>query len=544
MTDEFSRPADLVQLLRRNAVERPDGVAVRRAGSDGLTWAAVDERARALAGLLARRVVPGDRVALLFGSDEDFLPALFGCWYAGAVALPLPPGRPGVRAIEQARPTAVVTTEELSKYVGDDYLSVDRALSAGLSLAADRATHDVAVLQYTSGSTGLPRGVVITHSNYMQNLRMIDEFMRSIGLHGGPVQVVDVLPLYHDMGLAQMMFATWRAGTTTLVSPLTFLKSPAAWLRAISEAGGEMTAAPNFFYDLCVRRVSAEDVSELDLSSMTVVLNGAEPVREDTLERFVERFGPAGFRLEAFAPCFGMAEGTVFVSGVRHGGPPRVVRFGRAELQRGRAVEKQRTGRALVSCGRRAEGLAVRIVDPTTSAECDSGEIGEIWVNGPSIGRGYWEDPDSASIFDAHMAGFDRQGYLRTGDLGFLWEGELFVTGRVADVMELDGRMVHPEDIEYTIERSSPALHGRRLVVFPESADSPRLTVVAEVRLAFPVSDDQRTALERAARAAAEAEHGVELGSIALVKTGTIPVTTSGKARRTRAREMFAVQHS
>ncbi|SDT10716.1 fatty acyl-AMP ligase [Actinoplanes derwentensis] len=529
---------DLVQLLRRNAADHPDRIAVRAAGQPELTWSQVDSRAQAVAGSLAKFTAPGDRVALLFGADADFVPALFGCWYAGVVAVPIAPGRTGRRAAEHSGATMIVTSDQLVGF-GDRGITVDQAVETGLTSAADRAGHELALVQYTSGSTGAPKGVLVSHDNYLHNLRMLDEFVRSVGPRVETAQVVSWLPVFHDMGLALLLFAAWRAGTATMISPLHFLKDPGVWLRTISETGGQITAAPNFAFDLCARRVSQQEAAGLDLRSMAVVLNAAEPVRAETLTRFTEHFRLAGFDPDALAPCFGMAEATVFVSGLRYGGPPRVVRFDRRALQTGAAVEQPDTGPEVVSCGIVAPGLTARIVDPATHVERGPGGIGEIWLHGPNVARGYEKD-DTTTVYGARISGFDGQDYFRTGDLGFLHHGELFVTGRLADVIEVDGRFLHPEDVEFTIEGCHPALRGRRCAVVPNGPALDRLAVAAEVRLALPVDAVLRAEIESAIRSAVRDRHDVEITEIVLVPTGSIPVTTSGKVRRLRARALFA----
>ncbi|GIG03181.1 fatty acyl-AMP ligase [Catellatospora citrea] len=543
MSQVPSRPVDLVQVLQRNAEQNPDRIAIRITGQRGLSWHEVDRRAQAVAGSLLKSASPGDRIALVFGTDADFLPALFGCWYAGMVAVPVPPGRHGERAISDARPAVVVTTDDFTGHFPDRCITVEGAVVAGLSAAPVKAEHEVAVVQYTSGSTGTPKAVLVTHANYMHNLRMLDEFVWSIGPQIDQTQVVSWLPQFHDMGLVLILFATWRSGTSTIIPPLAFLKDPGVWLRTISAVRGNVTGAPNFAFDLCTSKVSVPEVAELDLTSMAVMLNAAEPVRADTLNRFARHFGPAGLSTNAFAPCYGLAEGTVFVSGVRHGGSPRTVRFDRQALQIGIAVEEHRVGRLLVGCGRRPEGLSVRIVDPQTLVECGPNQIGEIWIHGPSVAKGYAQHDSAPDAFHAQLDGFDERHYLRTGDLGFLWEGELFVTGRAADAIEIDGRMLHPEDVEYTIERSIPVLHGRRCAVFPDGHEAKGLAAVVEVRLPLPLDPERQEMIEFAIRKIVRIEHGVELAQILLLPTGTIPVTTSGKVQRAKTRASYLASH-
>ncbi|XVV15322.1 AMP-binding protein [Actinoplanes sp. CA-131856] len=364
-------------------------------------------------------------------------------------------------------------------------------------------------------------------------MRMLTEFTRSIAPDVYDFRTVSWLPHFHDMGLALLLFTVWHGGTTTLIPPMAFLRDPGLWPRTIDEARGNLTAAPNFAFDLCVRRVAREDAAGMDLSSMEIMLNGAEPVRAGTLRRFAAHFASAGFRPEAFAPAYGLAEGTVFVSGLRHGGSPRTIAFDRRSLQDG--IARAGDGQTLVGCGGRPEGLTVRIVDPTLHTECAAGRIGEIWVHGPSIGLGY-QDGDA---FDARLAGPDYRPYLRTGDLGFLHDGELFVVGRFADLIILNGRLLQPEDLEYTIERSHRALEGRRCAVFAVGEDENRLAAAVEVRLDQPIDDERRSDIETAIRTAVALEHDVELTEVLIVATGAIPVTTSGKARRAKCRELL-----
>jgi acyl-CoA synthetase (AMP-forming)/AMP-acid ligase II len=530
MVEDFVAAADLVQLLRRHAGNHADRVAIRL-DERALTYSEVDRRAQAVAALLRSFTSVGDRVALLFPADPDFLPALFGCWYAGVIAVPVA----SPRALPQVSAAVVLTSEDVLTELGAQasavlgrYATVEHATTAGPAGESDRARHEVAVLQHTSGTTGKPRGVVVSHQNYSHNVRMLTEFTRSIAPDVRDFRTVSWLPHFHDMGLALMLFTVAHAGTTTLIEPMAFLRDPGRWLRTIAAVGGNLTAAPNFAYDLCVRRVPGDEAATLDLSSMAIMLNGAEPVRAATMERFAAHFAASGFRASAFAPAYGLAEGTVFVSGLRFGGIPRTVRFDRRRLQDGFAAP----GTApLVGCGLRPDGLTVRIADPRTGAEVPPGTIGEIWVHGPSIALGYAHG-SSATAFAARLTGFDHRNYLRTGDLGFLWDGELFVVGRLADLIMLDGRMIQPADLEYTVERSHPALEGRRCVVVAYGEDDARLAVAVEVRAEPP-------GLADVVRAAVAAEHDVEITDVLVLPIGALPVTTSGKVQRSRCREML-----
>jgi acyl-CoA synthetase (AMP-forming)/AMP-acid ligase II len=537
--EELEVPVDLVQLIRRNARERSDKAAIRVVGERELTWGMVNSRAQVVAGLLSTMVFPGDRVALAFATDVDFLPALLGCWYAGAIPVTVPPGRPGARITQHAGASVTITSEDFVGRVAGQCITVDQAMKEGRIEYSARAINDVALLQYTSGSTGVPKGVVVTHRNYRQNLRMLDEFLRSIGPQIENLQVVSWLPLFHDMGLAMLMCAAFRGGTATLIPARNFVADPGVWLRTIDEVGGNLTGAPNFAFDLCTRRVSAADVAGLDLSSMAVMLNAAESVRPDTVDRFVEHFRPAGLRAEALAPCYGLAEATVFVSGVRYGGRPRTVRFDREALQNGVAAPDDVAGWPMVGCGRRPEGLTVRIVDPESLLECPPGVLGEIWLHGPNVSTDYWHDEAAAPVFAARMSGFDELPYLRTGDRGFLWEGELFVTGRLADLLELQGRRVHAEDVEHTVERSDATLHGRRVAVVPHGEKDDELALAVEIRASLPLGAARRQEIEGAIRAAVTAEHHLDIAEVVFLRPGSLPVTTSGKVQRAKTRALL-----
>lgn len=580
MNNETHGVTDLVQLLRRRARNHADRVSCQGIGPDGrpaerLTYSDLDRQARAVAGLLRTITSPGDRVVLLFPTGVNFVAALFGCWYAGTVAVPLPFPALGQQTdrslahlsqvVQEIKPTVTLTIDgviaELARRAPSQFgifATVDQAIASDLPWEPMLGRHDVAVLQYTSGSTAIPKGVLIGHQNYLHNLRMLTDFTQSIAPDHSDIQMVSWLPHFHDMGLALLLYTLYHGGTATLIPPLAFLHRPDLWLRTMSEVHANLTAAPNFAFDLCVRRIAPQQREGLDLSSLSIVLNAAEPVRPETLESFAEHFAPYGFAPTAFAPCFGLAEGTVFVTGLRQGGPPRVVRFHRRSLHDGIGVacHDAELSRPMVSCGKHPEGLTIRIVDPVSHTERGPGMIGEIWVHGPSVGLGYWERAaQTGATFSARLAGFDERPYLRTGDLGFQWNGELFVVGRLADLITVDGRTLHPQDLEYTVQCSDDAFAGRRCVVFAYSTDarsegrpavtgrsgsgSSRLAVAVEVRVDLPIEIQWRDGLHKAVRQAVAAEHDVNVTDVLLVPTGTIPVTTSGKVRRAKCRALF-----
>ncbi len=389
------------------------------------------------------------------------------------------------------------------------------------------SAEEAAFVQYTSGSTGTPRGVVVTHANLVHNNRIIAARFE----HSRDTVMVGWLPLFHDMGLVgNVLQPLYLGATSVLMPPAAFLLEPVRWLRAISEHRGTTSGAPNFAYDLCVERVRPDQLDGIDLGCWTCAFNGSEPVRARTLERFAERFAPRGFRREAFYPCYGMAEATLFISGGEKREAPREARMEAAD---GSAT-------VVVSSGRTEPDHEIAVVDPQTCRRLPQGEVGEIWFSGPSVSTAYWNRPEeSAQRLMARLPGEQDRRYLRTGDLGFLLDGELYVTGRIKDVMIFRGRNHYPHDIEMTVQESHPALRrdaGAAFVV--EHADTQALVVVQEVHRtslrALPLEE-----IAGEVRAAVSREHGLHVGAVVLVKTGSIPKTTSGKIRRGLSRELF-----
>ncbi len=475
----------LVEVLRRQAERLGEGRAYTflldgETAEAHLTYAELDRRARGLAATLAREGVgAGDRVLLLYPPGFDYVAAFFGCLYAGAVAVPAYPPRsrrPSARLQsiqESAGAKAVLATaavlsgldRQLPRRPGVLWQAAEGVeMERGAEEWRDPGTggEALAFLQYTSGSTAAPKGVMLRHANLLANLEQI----RRSFAQTPEERTVIWLPPYHDMGLIGGILTPLYAGNTAvLLSPVSFLQRPLRWLRAISRYRGTTSGGPNFAYDLCVERIGAEEREKLDLSSWTLAFNGAEPVRAATLERFAAAFAPCGFRKEAFLPCYGLAEGTLLAACGRRGDGAEVAAFASAELERHHAVavapEEVAAGeaRALVGCGVAPEGARLQVVDPERSVPCAAGEVGEIWIAGPAVAAGYWGLPEAtAASFGARTA--DGGGpWLRTGDLGFLdGHGDLFVTGRIKDLIILRGRNHYPQDVELTVERAHPAL--------------------------------------------------------------------------------------
>jgi amino acid adenylation domain-containing protein/non-ribosomal peptide synthase protein (TIGR01720 family) len=551
----------LCELIRRRALEDPEGTAYvflldgeEEAGR--LTYLELDRRARALGARLQQEGACGERVLLLYPPGLDYITAFFGCLYAGGVAVPAYPPRQNrslsrLRAVvADARPKIALTNAAILSRVqgwleeapdlGSLSWEATDDLSADLAESweqPEESEESLAFLQYTSGSTGTPKGVVLSHGNLLHNL----ELMRR-GFEFGPhSRGVIWLPPYHDMGLIGGILQPLYAGfPVTLMSPASFLQRPLRWLQAMSRTRATSTAAPNFAYELCARRISAEERAELDLSSWRVAITGAEPVRADTLERFAAAFAPCGFRPEAFCPSFGLAEATLIVSGGLEARPPRLRDLDAAALERNRVEPSSGAApaRRLVGCGEVLSGQTVRIVDPESLAPCSSEVVGEIWVAGPSVAQGYWgKVEETARVFPTVAVGRDRKRFLRTGDLGFLADGELFVTGRLKDLIILRGRNLYPQDIELAAERSHPALGAGSGAAFPvEVEGEERLVIVYEVVRGSGLDVEQVAAAVR--RAVAE-EFEVQVFDVVLVRTATIPKTTSGKIQRRACREAY-----
>jgi amino acid adenylation domain-containing protein len=560
--------ATLVEVLRSRAALQGEDLAYTflldgETAEARLTYAELDRRARGLAATLAREGIGGGaRVLLLYPPGLDYIAAFFGCLYAGAVAVPAYPPRsrrPSARIQsiqESAGAKAVLSTaavlsgldRQLPRRPGVLWQAAEGAeLEKGAGAWRDPGVGEgaLAFLQYTSGSTAAPKGVMLRHANLLANLEQI----RLSFAQTAEERTVIWLPPYHDMGLIGGILTPLYAGNpAVLLSPVSFLQRPLRWLQAISRYRGTTSGGPNFAYDLCVEKIGAEEREKLDLSSWTLAFNGAEPVRAETLERFARAFAPCGFRKEAFLPCYGLAEGTLLAAAGRRGAGAAVGVFATAELERHRAVAAEPgtaeagDARTLVGSGTPPEGARLLVVDPDSGVPRAAGTVGEIWIAGPAVAAGYWGLPEAtAASFGARTA--DGEGpYLRTGDLGFLGAGgELFVTGRSKDLIILRGRNHYPQDVELTVERSHPALRPGCGAAFavepPEGAGEERLVVVQEVRREHRENDPAE--LVAAIRRAVAEEHEVQVHAVVLLRPATIPKTTSGKIQRAACRARY-----
>ncbi len=554
-------PADLVDVLRQRAESQPDSTAFvyLTDGEDAgvrLTFAELDAQARAIAARLQGLGGGGEAAILLYAPGLEFMSAFFGCLYAGTMAVPLPVPRMKASLTQflgivgDVRPRVVLSTDtalarlrrmnipELEALICLTTEDTQPELARAWSRPAI-VPDEIAYLQYTSGSTANRKGVSITHANVIANLLGLAERFR----HHEKSVCVNWLPHTHDLGLvAGILQPLYHGHSAILMSPTAFVQQPVRWLNAISKYRGTYASSPNFGYDLCITRTTSEQRAALDLSSWDVALNGAEPVRARTLEEFIELFAPCGFRREALFPGYGLAEATLGVS-IGPGRPaPIIVNFEIAAAERGRAVESTAaTGtRPGVACGQVLRDTHVAIVNPETREPSAAGEIGEIWVHGPGVARGYWNKPDDTEYsFNARIAGGDERRYLRTGDLGLIRDGQVFVSGRLKDLIIVRGANHYPQDIEWTVERSHAAFRPGCSAAFSiDEEGTEQVVVVAELEREYLRGVDSEELVRTATRAVAE-EHELHLRHLVLLKTGTVPRTTSGKIQRSKCRAQF-----
>lgn len=555
----------LVELLLTRAQHRPERCAYTFL-ADGenetghLTYGELDGRARVIAAWLQSQGLTGERALLLYPPGLEYVSAFWGCLYAGVIAVPAyPPHRnrpmPRLSAIAaDAEAAVVLTTAEILTEVNQRVQQMPdlRALCwqstntlDGDLMSAWRDPESggdtLAFLQYTSGSTAAPKGVMVSHANLVANQRMIQQAMS----HDEELVLVSWLPPYHDMGLiGNLLQPIYVGGRSVSMPPVAFLKKPLLWLTEISRHQGRVTSgAPNFAYDLCVSRTSPEQRASLDLSRWRVAYNGSEPVRKETIERFTESFAPAGFRPEAMYPCYGLAEATLIVTGGRSASRPVFLTVQKAALEEHAVVAA--TGaddavQSLVGCGRTILDQQIVIAHPETLAECAPGQIGEIWVAGPNVTKGYWNrSEETAQAFDAYLSRSGGGPFLRTGDLGFLDHGELFITGRLKDLIIIAGRNIYPQDVELTSEKSHAAVQPGASAAFAVTASGPeQLGVALEVKREHCQKLDPDEVVA-AVRQAVAAEHQVRVERVILVRPAGIPKTSSGKIQRRLCRSKW-----
>ncbi|WP_216215351.1 fatty acyl-AMP ligase [Amycolatopsis aidingensis] len=522
-----------------------------------LTWSELEHRVRETATWLRHRVEPGGRVALLVPHGPEYVLGFLAALHAGLVAVPLfAPVRPahGDRLdaiLADAGVSVVLTTRAQQSRTQDvvhrlcaprpEVVAVE-ATRADPEPAPLPARDDLAYLQYTSGSTRVPAGVMITHGNLVACAR---QAAVTYGVLPGRSVTVSWLPLYHDMGLMLAVLAPCVLGIrSVLLDPAAFLERPARWLRALSTFPGAISAAPSFAYGYAAARVTERERSGLRLDQVGALIDGGEPVRAELFARFRERFACCGLPATAHCPSYGLAESTVLVAGVPAAAAPVSTTFYRAQLARGDAVQAEHGEQStvtLTSCGWPA-GQEVRIVHPQTGAELPDGKVGEIWVNGPNVGRGYWQRPaESAATFCALLAGDEEpRWWLRTGDLGLRFDSRLYVTGRLKDLIVVDGRKHYPQDVEATVEGAHPAIRPHMVAAFAVPDSNGDQVVVLAERSGWVIECElDPEEVTRAIRHSVAREHGLPLHDVLLLAPDEVPRTTSGKIARAACRERY-----
>jgi acyl-CoA synthetase (AMP-forming)/AMP-acid ligase II len=561
----------LVQLLRWRADRQPRQRAYIFLGNSSahspeggadelpLTYEELDRQARAIAAQLQDLVPPGSRALLLYPSGIEYIQAFFGCLYANVIAVPTYPprrNRPNeafMALLEDSQANAVLTTKailsdiEKDIFQGPELRGLNWLATDGIADGADHGWREpdvrpetLAFLQYTSGSTGNPKGVMVSHANLLHNERMIQQAFA----HTEQTIVAGWLPLFHDMGLIGNVLQSLYLGVPCiLMPPMAFLQKPFRWLEAISRYRATTSGAPNFAYDLCARKVTEQQAASLDLSSWAVAFSGAEPVRAETLDLFTARFAPYGFRREAFYPCYGLAEATLLVSGGAQAAAPPLYAVDADSLEQNRvapAAGDSVNTRTLVSCGWPWDTQRIAIVDSESFRRCPDGQVGEIWVAGPSVAQGYWNRPEETQqTFKAYIQNTNEGPFLRTGDLGFIRNGELFVTGRLKDMIVIRGRNYYPQDIERLVQESHPALEeGRGAAFSVDRLGEERLVVAQEIKYTCRRSLDVAEVTGNIREAVAQ-QFGLDVLAVVLLKSGGVQRTSSGKIQRRTCRANF-----
>ena len=535
------------EILRERAATQPDKKAFVFLGADGrlaeeLTFGQLHQRALSVAAKLTANGLAGHRALLLFPPGLDFVAALFGCFYAGTVAVPVPfllRNRSGsrIRSIRNdVDPAVVLTVSELKanmsfreKLFGTDdklaWIGLGELEKQGAAMALPQpGPDDLALLQYSSGSTGSPKGVMLSHSNLIANNAMIAEAFD----HTAELRGVGWLPMFHDMGLiGHVLQPVFVGGLSVLMSPFSFLQRPMLWLQAISTWKATTSGGPSYGFALCLQAMETSKLDDIDLSSWRVAYCGSEKVRADVLDQFAARLAERGFRRQSLAPCYGLAEATLFASGVGAG----------SGLRSASSEEASRYRQPVASCGTARCGSSVEIVDALTGRRRDDGHVGEIWLKGAHVARGYWRARGD-DVFQAFTA--DGSGpYLRTGDLGFIQNGELFIVGRLKDLVIVNGLNHYAEDIEISAARShSLCLEFGSAAFAIESAGQEHAVLIQEIRRARARPLELATVVGKAMESTIR-EHGLRLFDVVLVRPRSLPRTSSGKISRSQARELY-----
>ncbi len=566
----MSQFSHLVELLQQRAIAKPNDIAYKflsngttEAGS--LTYQELDRRAKAIASRLQSLVKPGARALLVYPYHEglEFIAAFMGCLYARVIAVTKNPPRRGnaiaelTQRVKLSGATVLLSTKEFldlvetevakNNHIAGNFKFFPRLATDRIDLSLENdwqsvkiAPDTIAFLQYTSGSTGTPKGVMVTHRNILHN----EETIRQGFNHDESTIVVGWLPMFHDMGLIGNILQPLYLGTLSiLMSPVSLSQQPFEWLKAISHYQATTSGGPNFAYDLLCLKATPEKLAGLDLTNWKVAFSGAETVRGETIDRFSHIFANCGFNKSAFYPCYGMAEATLFITGGLQQEDPIIKYVDSATLEKNQVLEiaEETSGsKAIVGCGRQWLDMEVLIVNPETLTPCKPHEVGEIWVLGSGIGKGYWEQKqETKDTFQGLLKGTKSPEYLRTGDLGFLQNGELYITGRLKEVMIFWGRYRYPQHVEETVQKSHPALRKNAGAAFAIDKDgAEKLVIVQEVERSYLRSLNLEEIVTAICQSVGEV-HEVEVYAIALLKTGSIPKTSSGKIQRRGCSKKF-----
>lgn len=562
----------LISVLESQSALQPNAPIYTFLGDDGaierrLTYQELHDEANALAAHLIATGQSGKPVLLLYPPSIDYIIGFFGCLYAGAYAIPAyPPLNPRqqnrlIHLLNDCETHCILTTETLLPIIEFTYKNVIAAksivclatdtldFSVASSIRPKIEQDNIAFIQYTSGSTGNPRGVVLTHANLLHNLSLI------ASCFGANKQSIGViwLPPYHDMGLIGGLLEPLYQGTQCyLMSPLTFIRKPILWLKAISKYGATHSGGPNFAYDLCVRKFKPELEDSLELSSWKVAFNGAEPIRPATLQRFADTFSAYGFREEAFLPCYGLAESTLIVAGTQHDKKPTKLVIESAALAHNKVSISSNDGQGelttLVSSGHILKGLTAHIVNPETLELCYADQIGEIWVAGDSVAQGYWTMPPNGNVFGAVLPSEPSKQFLRTGDLGFFRDGHLYITGRLKDLIILHGANYYPQDIESIIENIDPSVRPGCIVAFSVTSEAKeRLVILVEIRRGFQLDSINQNnvhsvnVVQLRSKIRSQISQSLRLMAhdIVFLPGGSLPKTSSGKIQRSLSKSKY-----
>lgn len=534
-----------IDCLEFHAIDRPDAVAYRFIGNDiesnqSITFGTLQKRAKVLAGLLQEKAQPGDRALLIYTPGIEFIVSFLACLYSGVVAVPIYPVV-ARRLSQELQRLEAITNDAKPALILADHLSAsllewqplpvivtDRIESFGkVYETLDLTSDPIAFIQYSSGSTGNPKGIVVSNENLIVNTAQCVRFL-SLGQQSS---LMSWVPHYHDMGLVGFILTPLTLGITGfLMSPFSFVEDPLRWLKAISYYRITHTGGPNFGYELCAKWIKRFPQASMDLSCLKLALCGAEPINPDIHRRLSDNFRPYGFNENVFFPVYGLAEHTLIASGSHFGEAPVIRGFDYGLLQAHEAIELS-TGKKIVGCGTACEGHEIAIVDPSSKQKIPDDTLGEIWLKGPSVAKGYWNKPEETKLTFQAYTDENEGPYLRSGDLGFKHQGQLFIFGRIKDIMIIRGRQYAPQDIEYSVQNAHEVIKKGNIAAFSVDIDSvERLVIVAELSTE-PGSDACDQLINKMIRTISD-EYQLAVYEIVLIKPKSIPKTTSGKIQR------------